>query len=1211
MKFQDLFKDQNRRLWSMLYLGVLSFLFLAAISGNDRPIWAATGPTVINIGTTVQHEDVKRLGINISGQLPYDSAQMLRDITFNNPGFESQMWQSVLVCAAVSGSSCTDGNGWSQWPANFLQGGSFQFIYGSAKGKTGTLVSMTKPSGNGGAGGWYNFGNVQPAIGDVFIIKKTFPGDPAAGWWPSTSGGATITGETSDLSPHTPGKQALVLNTNGSGQSATVASYFDSTAGRSFLQMKGSYTVTFRAKSASGSKTLSVSVGRITSTHGNVQYFNQQVPLTNQWQDFSFNFSADEDGTYIGTAYLTFAATGGTIYLDDAAVTESAEASNKTPFRDAVVERLKQLNPGVLRYMDSGVSFGTSIDNMIAVPDARLRTGFGQGSSETNAVPMGLEEFLQLCEAVGAEPWYTLPMGVSPAETQDLIQFLAGDSSTPYGAKRAALGQSAPWTSVFPKIHLELGDEAWNTAFSGDFIVAPVAYGSRVATIFGAAKSASGYEESKFDLIMDGWAAVPWWNQQAMNAASSTYDTIDVAPYTFTTFTDYSSNAAIFGSMLAQPEAIDSRATGSMYQQMQAVSGQSGGLTGKPANLATYEVNLSTTTGTAPQSVINEVIPSLGAGLSTAEHMLLMMRDDNVQLQTMFALPGYQNGYTNMHGGGGNVQLWGTVVDMGGQSDLCRPQFLAETLANTAIGGNMIATTQTGADPTWNEVSVNDTANPIIIKGAHYIQSFAFVNGTESSLILFNLNLTSALPVTFTGTNAPSGLVQVGTLNSANLTDTNEAGSKVAITNSTISGFNPASTINLPAHSMTVYTWSTAGGKTPPKAVPTSTSLSATPTSAVQGKTVGLIAKVLSKTGSSIPSGSIVFKDGSTTLGTTTLNDGSVSLNVTTLAAGTHTITADFLGSTSYGASVSPAVVVKVTGTKPLITTSTKLTAPSQVNDGKSIALSAVVAKASGATPTGTATFYAGSTKLGSANLSGGKASLTVSNVNLAAATYGVYATYSGNSVDASSRSNTVNVKVVGATRLIATSTKLTAPSQVNDGKSIALSAVVAKASGATPTGTATFYAGSTKLGSANLSGGKAALTVGKVNLAAATYGVYATYSGNSVDASSKSNTVNVKVVSTAVATKTAVALSATKLTKGQKVTAKVTVAAASGAVPTGSVKIYLGSTILATVSLSKGTATYTTTATATGTYQTYAVYTGSSTDTSSTSAKATLTVGS
>ena len=1010
MKYQKLFEDQNRRFWSMLYLAFLSLLFLAAISGNERPVWASTGPTIINIGTTVQHSDVKRLGINISGQTYYDSAQMLRNVTFNNPGFEAELWQSVLTCTAVSGDTCTDGNGWSQWPADFLQGGAFQFIFGGAKGKTGTLVSMSKASGNGGAAAWYNFGGVKPSVGDIFIIKKTIPGNPAAGWWPALNGGATITAETTDLSPHTPGKQALAINANGSGKSANISSYFDSTAGHSFLQMKGTYTLSFRAKSASGSRALTVGVGRLTSTHGNVKYLNQQVALSNKWQDFTYTFNADEDGTYIGTAYLTFSAADGTIYLDDATMTESAASSNTTPFRDAVIDRLKELNPGVLRYMDSGYDFGSSIDNMIAVPEARLRTGFGQGSDLVNAVPMGLEEFLQLCEAVGAEPWYTMPMGVSPTETQNLIQFLAGDRSTPYGAKRAALGQSAPWTSVFPAIHIELGDEAWNGAFTGDIIASPVAYGSRVATIFGAAKSSPSFEASKFDLIMDGWAAVPWWNQQAMNNAANNYDTIDVAPYTFDTFTDYSSDEAIFGSMFAQPEAIDSRSTGSMYQQMRTVSGAASGLTGKPANLAIYEVNLGTTTGTAPQTVINKVVPSLGAGLSTAEHMLLMMRDDNVQLQTMFALPGYQNGYTNTNGGGGDVQIWGTVIDMGGQTNLCRPQFLAEELANTAIGGNMIATTQTGSNPTWNETSRNDTVNPINIKGAHYLQSFAFVNGTESSLVLFNLNLSSSLPVTFTGVNAPHGLVQVSTLNSTSLTDTNEIKSKVAITKSTIKNFVASSTLNLPAHSMTVYTWSTAGGTRPPTPIATTTTLSATPNTVAHGKNVSLVAKVRADQGSTVPAGEILFKDSGNTLGTTALGDGSVTLNTASLSVGTHSITADYVGSTSFSASVSSVAVVKVTAT-PLISTKTALSLSStKITKGQKISGKITVTPASGAVPSGSVKLYLNSSLLATLTLAKGVA--TYSTTATTKGSYKTYAVYGGASTEAGSTSATSTISV-------------------------------------------------------------------------------------------------------------------------------------------------------------------------------------------------------
>ena len=47
-----------------------------------------SGVTDIAIEGTVQRANVKRLGINIAGQTYYDSGQMLRNLTFRNPGFE-------------------------------------------------------------------------------------------------------------------------------------------------------------------------------------------------------------------------------------------------------------------------------------------------------------------------------------------------------------------------------------------------------------------------------------------------------------------------------------------------------------------------------------------------------------------------------------------------------------------------------------------------------------------------------------------------------------------------------------------------------------------------------------------------------------------------------------------------------------------------------------------------------------------------------------------------------------------------------------------------------------------------------------------------------------------------------------------------------------------------------------------------------------------
>ncbi|MDE1175171.1 MAG: hypothetical protein PW789_01020 [Edaphobacter sp.] len=64
--------------------------------------------TNIDIGTTVSQSGVKRLGMNIAGQAFYDSSQMLRNLVFRNPGFEGEIWQSILKCTAVTTTSCTD-----------------------------------------------------------------------------------------------------------------------------------------------------------------------------------------------------------------------------------------------------------------------------------------------------------------------------------------------------------------------------------------------------------------------------------------------------------------------------------------------------------------------------------------------------------------------------------------------------------------------------------------------------------------------------------------------------------------------------------------------------------------------------------------------------------------------------------------------------------------------------------------------------------------------------------------------------------------------------------------------------------------------------------------------------------------------------------------------------------------------------------------------
>jgi hypothetical protein len=65
--------------------------------------------------------------------------------------------------------------------------------------------------------------------------------------------------------------------------------------------------------------------------------------------------------------------------------------------------------------------------------------------------------------------------------------------------------------------------------------------------------------------------------------------------------------------------------------------------------------------------------------------------------------------------------------------------------------------------------------------------------------------------------------------------------------------------------------------------------------------------------GQSIPSGTVVLKDGSTVLATLTLRQGRAHYVTSSLAPGTHKITATYSGDTTFNPHHSPVLEQKVT----------------------------------------------------------------------------------------------------------------------------------------------------------------------------------------------------------------------------------------------------------------------------------------------------------
>ena len=94
-----------------------------------------------------------------------------------------------------------------------------------------------------------------------------------------------------------------------------------------------------------------------------------------------------------------------------------------------------------------------------------------------------------------AEPYFEVPVSIADQDAKSLIEFLAGPTSSPEGARRAALGQSEPWTDVFDKIHLSYCNECWNGSTGGSAMAyratAPINdyyydYSTRAAKVFAA-----------------------------------------------------------------------------------------------------------------------------------------------------------------------------------------------------------------------------------------------------------------------------------------------------------------------------------------------------------------------------------------------------------------------------------------------------------------------------------------------------------------------------------------------------------------------------------------------------------------------------------------------------------------------------------------------------------------------------------------------------
>ncbi len=363
---------------------------------------------------------------------------------------------------------------------------------------------------------------------------------------------------------------------------------------------------------------------------------------------------------------------------------------------------------------------------------------------------------------------------------------------------------------------------------------------------------------------------------------------------------------------------------------------------------------------------------------------------------------------------------------------------------------------------------------------------------------------------------------------------------------------------------------------------PTTATLASSPNPSAYGQAVTFTATVSAASGT--PTGTVVFSEAFTILGSATLVNGSASISVSSLAVGSHSIISAYQGSLGFQPSTSAALKQVV---NPPATTTTLFSSLNPSVFGQAVSFTAAVSSASG-TPTGTVIFYDGSTAIGSATLANGIASLSTS--SLAAGSHSITAAYQGSSAFGPSTSAPLNQVVNPA---ITTTSLVSSANPARVRQSVTYTATVTSQYGGAATGAVTFQDGGSTIATVPLANNQAAYNTTYTK--GGSHAITATYSGDVSNLGSTSAAL-MEYIESAV-TKTVVTTSGSPSFVGQPVTFTATVTSTHGTIPDGElVTFFDGKTAIGTGATASGVATFVTSSLKAETHTIKAAYPGDDT---------------
>jgi alpha-L-arabinofuranosidase len=771
-------------------------------------------PTLIKITDKVVVKDCVPFGLNLTN---YGNNALTKDRIAES--FEGSTYRQCLT------GYIRDETGMSVWVGTSAAwrdihiGSKFTILNGASKGESGIVKDIIKKTfkhqGRDREFTYYVFDRKMPAdpkpsgLPGLMIEKYAldegslmrFRGDPSNFWF--MNGGKKdvlprLEIQIGDVPPDLPGQAACRFIAPTPGQWAHLR-YRAMVQGQG--QANGAWKISFWAKALKGKPAIET-----LATFGDPAAPTQKTAPGAEWQKYEFTMDVKgvpepnwSDPSKSSTLYFIFRVSGGEVLIDEIRAEQAAE-KNPTVFRDDLVAVLKEMNVGSVRHLQMG---GSTLDNILLPRHQSHRyagqRGLKAGPNEGKSRHMfSIHELFELCEYIGADPWYCLPGTFNATEMKNFMEYLGGPVDSKYGSIRAKLGHPKPWTDVFRFIHVEFGNEAWNSGapyHSGGF------GGSDYWRDLIAVGKASPYNAKNVIFQPAGQSGNPNRSATIMRDAPNG-DMFSLAPYMMMKISK--ENLAFLDTkdkfyrwLLAWPLFRSRDPRGVMYQN-HAFAKKAG------YELSTYEFHHHTLK--APHisdELLADIFTSQVGGLNFINSMLVMLKDHGIRVQNAFALTSSYN--------------WGFVKSMRADKLRYRPTGLSLIMVNKVLAGDLLETEHAADQPTFDSAGAffKEWQKPeqlIPYPNIPCIASYAFRDGKKRGVILVNLDLKREITtkLEFTGgvqdAAAVSYLLSAARPNATNSWAHPEP--QVKIREEKLADFASGAEIALPPCSLRVIAWS-------------------------------------------------------------------------------------------------------------------------------------------------------------------------------------------------------------------------------------------------------------------------------------------------------------------------------------------------------------------------------------------------------------------